>query len=212
MSNRIHLISIINKISEETSTGPSHTFSSSHAYKAIVTIGERSFIGRNALANELSIGPGVIRTLLNRLKERKLILIEQRGIILTTKGEQIYQAFKRRIPSSREIDAGRLSIGKHNHIILLRGVSKPDNLTLEQRDAAVRGGATGAATIFFQDGRFLMPMGSADCESDFPGQIWENLRTEFDLKNGDVMIIAGAETKGQAEYGALSAGWTLMVR
>ena len=84
----LHVVPILEKVAGETTIGPSPTFSKLHAYKAIALLGERS-LGRNALSQELGIGPGAIRTLIAKLKTADIIKIESNGCRLTKKGQNV---------------------------------------------------------------------------------------------------------------------------
>jgi len=81
---------------------------------------------------------------------------------------------------------------------------------IEQRDSAIRVGAQGATTYAIVRGKFAIPGGSPDCEEDFPGAVWSDLRTELSPREGDALILCGAATGTLAKLGALSAALTLL--
>ena len=201
--------SVLERTVRETVAGPSATFSKLHAYKAIVLLGERS-LGRNTLFKELGIGPGAVRTLITRLKNMALIEIESSGCKLTEKGRAIRNEIMQHIPSSKRIVAGRLSVGRFDHAVIVRGASERVRSAIEQRDAAILQGARGATTILFKNEKFALPGDSSDCERDFPDKAWSTFRDEFSPRNGDVIVVSSAESSLKAEYGALAAAWTLL--
>ena len=75
---------------------------------------------------------------------------------------------------------------------------------IEQRDAAIRIGATGATTFLYGDGMFLMPDSSHDPlkkERELRKELVETLRPE----EGDAVIIGSAERSRVAELAAKDA-------
>ena len=198
---------MIEKAAQETVAGPSLTFSKLHAYKAIVLLGELNF-GRNALSKEIGIGSGAVRTLISKLMKMNLVTVKKSGCQLTKKGESIKEEMLSRIPSSKPIDAGRLSVGKFDHGVIVRGAAERIRSGIEQRDAAIVQGAKGATTIIFKSGKFVLG-DSVDCEKDFPNKVWKSLRA-LQPKDGDVIIVSSSETARKAEYGALAAVWPLL--
>lgn len=198
---------VIEKAAQETLAGPVPTFSKLHAYKAMVLLGERH-LGRNALSKEIAIGPGAVRTLIAKLKKMNLIAIEKSGCQLTKRGDSIRDEMMSQIPTSKPIDAGRLSVGKFDHAVIVKGAAEKVRAGIEQRDAAIVQGAKGATTIIFRSGKFTLS-DSMDCEKDFPDKVWKLLR-ELQPKDGDVIVVSSSETAQKAEYGALAAVWTLL--
>lgn len=201
--------SILEKTVKETMAGPSATFSKLHACKAIMLLGERN-LGRNMLSKQLGIGPGAVRTLISRLRSIDLIEIESSGCRLTETGETTRDELVRHIPTSKPIMAGRLSVGKFDHAVIVREASEKVRTAIEQRDAAILHGAKGATTILFKNGKFALPRDSSDCEKDFPDGVWSIFRDKFSPKNGDVIVVSSGESSLKAEYGALAAAWTLL--
>ncbi len=199
--------SLIEKAAQETLAGPSPTFSKLHAYKAMAVLGERN-LGRNALSKEIGIGSGAVRTLIAKLKKMNLITVEKIGCQLTTKGESTRKEMLLQIPTSKPIDAGRLSVGKFDHAVIVKGAAKRVRAGIEQRDAAIVQGAKGATTIIFKNGKFSLS-DSMDCEKDFPDKVWKALKG-LRPKDGDAIIVSSSETAQKAEYGALAAAWTLL--
>jgi len=205
----LHVVPILEKVAGETTIGPSPTFSKLHVYKAIALLGERS-LGRNALSQELGIGPGAIRTLIAKLKVAGIIKVQSNGCRLTKKGQTVREKMVRRIPVSKTVKAGRISFSKFDHAVIVKNASTIIRSPIEQRDAAIVQGAKGATTIIFKNGKFALPGDTGDCEKNFPDEVWKTLRRELKPQNGDVIIVASGESVQKAEYGALAAAWTLI--
>ncbi|MCS7116572.1 MAG: DUF4443 domain-containing protein [Nitrososphaerota archaeon] len=190
--------------------GPSITFSKLHIFKAIRLLGEKNILGRVNLAKELNLGLGAVRTLIQRLKDEGVIKVIRSGCILTEKGRLLYIDSLKKIPKISSIDAGKLAIDRYNVAVLVRDRAHKVKIGLEQRDAAIKEGATAATTLIFKDGKFKIPMGSENCEKDFPNDVWNRLYNTMHPQENDVIIVCSGRSQIVAEYGALSAAWTLL--
>jgi hypothetical protein len=108
------------------------------------------------------------------------------------------------------VEAGRLATGNLSIAVLVRGVADKVRIGIEQRDAAIRAGATGAATIVYRGHRFEIPGSSGNAQSRFPDAVWRRLRELLQPQDGDVIIISSAPSREAAASGALSAATTLL--
>ena len=81
---------------------------------------------------------------------------------------------------------------------------------IEQRDAAVRAGATGACTVLMKHGRLVMPQGSDEWKLDLDDPLAQELMNIFHPRHDDVIIIASANERTVAEYAAIAAGLMLV--
>jgi ABC-type ATPase involved in cell division len=80
---------------------------------------------------------------------------------------------------------------------------------IEQRDAAIMGGAKRAIAIVSRKGRLVIDSVSGNIENEFPNaasKILKNLKPQ----DNDVVIIASAETIMKAKRGAFAAAWILI--
>jgi hypothetical protein len=189
--------------------GPRAVFSEVHVLRAILTLGEAGALGRGKLGLALGLGQGEVRTLIKRMKESDLILIQPEGCRLSRRGEQEFRKLKERIPWSSRVEASALGIGGECEAVLVRGAGKGVKKGIEQRDAAVRVGGTGALTAIFSGGHFALAGEDADSETNGPRPLWDAARSASPME-GDVLIVGGAETKDAAELGALAAALTLL--
>jgi hypothetical protein len=188
--------------------GPRAVFSEVHVLKAILAIGSAGSVGRGRLGSLVGLGQGEVRTLIKRMKEKDLILIEPDGCKLSRKGEREFLKLKEKIPWSSLVDAKSLGIGDECAAVLVRAAGKNVRKGIEQRDAAVRVGANGALTALFAKGRFTLPGEGTDCEKDGPRGLWSAARSAGP-REGDVLIVVGADSWDTAELGTLSAALTL---
>ncbi len=198
----------LERLLAEKAPGPAPSFSLFHVIRALELIAERSY-GRLKLSEELNIGEGATRTLLKRLKEAGLVSTSKTGCQLTQKGEKLWRRhssiFKRKV----SVEKNELTLAEYNVAILINNSGDKVKCGMKQRDAAVITGAKGAVTLVYANGKLTVPCVSDDVAETYPKayrQLMKLLRPE----ENDVIIIASAEAKEKAEYGALAAAWTLL--
>jgi hypothetical protein len=194
---------------EEREQGPSPGFGVEHALLTFLIIGESGNIGRQALARRLELGEGSMRTVLRRLGRAGYLRVDRSGCHLTSSGQRLFQTISRRIGSRVALGSTALTVGKSQVAIIVR-TPKPVGKGIEQRDSAIKAGASGATTYLIRAGKFTIPGGSSDCEKDYPSQAWSMLREKLKPKSGDAVIVCGAPEERMAELGALSAALTLL--
>lgn len=199
--------SFLEEIAGEKAPGPTPTFSVLHILRTLELVAEKP-IGRGKLAEELKVGPGAVRTIITRLKSARLISTSRMGCKLTSKGEKILEEYRKNFEKV-EIKQNKLINANYNFAILAKNCGEKIKSGIEQRDAAVKVGAKGAAVIIFKDGRFIIPSVSSDAAKDFPDLV-EQLIKLLKPKENDVVIIGGGDTSNAAEYGAMAAMWTIL--
>ncbi len=202
-------ISSLREVLSSDYRGPRAVFSEVHVLRAILTLGENGSVGRGRLGTILGLGQGEVRTLIKRMKESDLISIRPEGCKLSKRGEREFQMLKEKVPWSSRVRASSLGIGDECAGVLVRGAAKRVKKGLEQRDAAVRAGANGALTALFAGGRFTLPGEGTDCEKGGPRGLWTAVRSAGP-KEGDAVIVVGADSKGAAELATLAAALTLL--
>ena len=75
---------IIKGIVNQKAQGPSTSFSMFHVFYLLELI-SKTTMGRNKLAKKLEVGEGVVRTIINHLKDAELINTSKKGCNLTKK-------------------------------------------------------------------------------------------------------------------------------
>jgi len=194
-------------MARERAAGPSPSFRELHLAKAIEVIGEKP-IGRAGLSEKLQLGEGATRTLIDRLQTERLIKISKAGCELTKNGLSILKDLKSKFPKKIKVPASSVTVDAHNFGILIKDAANKVRNGIEQRDSAVRAGASGAVTLVFQQGRLFMPPLAMIESKEWPG-IARQLLELFQPEENDVIIVCGAETEEKAEQGARAASWTL---
>lgn len=199
---------LLENIAKERAPGPAATFSVLHLLKTLELASER-VIGRTRLAEELKIGQGVTRTIINRLKKAGLISTSKTGCTLTEKGRRLWREYKKIFQKKMEIKEFELVNARHNFAILAKNCGHKIKSGIEQRDAAVKAGAKGAVTIILKNGQLTIPSVNITMASNFP-KTAEYIIRHFRPEENDVIIIGNADTYDLAVYGAEAAAWTLL--
>lgn len=180
------------------------TFDAVHVFKTFQLMKKYGSVSRALLMEELGFGEGSIKTLVKHLKMNGLVETSKGGMWMSDKGLGLYSKLASVIYSEMTIPECSLSIGKFNHAVLLKGQASEVGSGIEQRDAAIKTGASGATTLFFHDGKFFMGDKIMDVvKSDF--QIIKSIIEKLQPENGDVVIIGSADNKRIAEFAAKSA-------
>jgi predicted transcriptional regulator len=199
---------ILEKITGEKAPGPCPTFSVLHMLHAIELIAKKT-IGRSKLAEELGIGEGAMRTMINRLKDAGLITTSKLGCTLSSKGLKLWNEYKTVFRRKVEIGKSELTLADYNFAILVKNRGHKVKSGMEQRDAAIMVGARGATTVVFKGENLIIPSISDNIIRDFPKAANQIIRL-LQPEENDVIIIGSADSLGKAEYGTLAAAWTLI--
>ena len=200
---------VLERLVPGKTVGPSPAFSVLDALKMLEIIAESDSIGRGSLSKKLELGEGTTRTLITRLKKARLMTISRKGCVLTEKGTQVWTQIKALIPVKHRINDNELTFATHNITILVKNQAAKVNKGLEQRDAAVRAGASGANTLVFKDGKLVLPTLSDDASKDYPKAFNQIMQLLKPAENDVVIVSCGTSLKA-AENGALAASWTLL--
>ena len=105
-----------------------------------------------------------------------------------------------------DISISDLTIGDRDCAVRVPKMARNVKYGCEERDAAIKSGATGATTLIYTNGKLIFP------GSDYPvdPEVESKIRSVFSLKNDDVVIIGTGPTRESAEIGAVIAGLTIM--
>ncbi|HYC12322.1 MAG TPA: DUF4443 domain-containing protein [Nitrososphaerales archaeon] len=198
------------ELAEAPVQGPSPSFDRARFLLAFLAIGASGSIGRGALAKSAGLGEGAVRTVLKRLRESGYARVDASGCHLTASGTAAYRTLRHALSDPLRLDGSHLTIGNAQTALAVRGAGSLVKKGLEQRDSAVMAGAEGATTYVVKGGKFTIPGGSSDCESDFPSPAWTTLRDRLKPRDDDAIVLCGASDETKAILGALSAALTLI--
>ena len=199
----------IEHLASEKAPGPSTTFSMFHIYYALELLSQKP-IGRNKLAEKLKVGDGAIRTIIKRLRGSNLIICRKEGCSLTEEGSKTWNTFQELFPTRTEIEKTELTHSEYNYAFLVKNSAHMIGSGIEQRDAAIMGGAKRAIAIACREGHLVINSVSGIAEKAFPDaarKILQKLKAE----ENDVIIIAGSDDDPlKARRGAFAASWVLI--
>ena len=183
--------------------GPIPKFNDYHLWKALYYLDDEEAIGRKKLSSLLDIGEGSTRTIISLLQSHEIISINKSGIVLTNIGMDLKRKTRMDLAP---VDLPELTIGDVNFAARLPKMARMVSYGCEERDAAIEAGATGATTLVYINGKLMFP-GS---EYHVDPTIENEIKSVYNLKNEDVVIIGTGANLQSAEIGAVVAGLHIM--
>ena len=184
---------------ELASRGGAPLFQPFHILKALWCISQAEIIGRKELSAKLAIGEGSTRKLITYLEEKGWAACTRQGISLTGSGFQLLDSIGL---EAAEVKAGELTVDNKDFAIRLKNASDLVGKGIEQRDQAMKVGATGASTFIFQvQLRFSDDYDAASVDK----AATQSIIKYFQLSDGDVLIIGSAPDISMAQDGAFAA-------
>jgi len=197
-------LKVIEKVAEKLAPGRTPIFTEVHIVKALETVSAEEAVGRIKLSKTLRLGEGATRTLVKHLRNEGIIEISKSGIILSAFGRELFSILMSKIGGETEVPESSLTVGSFNVAVLIRDAADVVTYGLEQRDAAIKAGASGATTLVFGHNRLAMPGISEDVFRDIES-IHDMLISNLKPKENDVIIIGSADDRLTAEFGAKAA-------
>ena len=178
--------------------GPIPKFTEYHLWKTLMILDTKEPVGRKKLSSMLGIGEGSTRTIVNILNDRNYVQIDRPGILLNQKGEQFKESV---FFDVSPVVTSEVTINTCDCAVRIPFAAKRITFGCEERDIAIKSGATGATTLICKNGSLIFP------GSDYPvsENIERTLREKFQIDNDDVIIIGTADNPQAAECGAVSA-------
>ena len=133
------------------------SFDAVHVFKALQLIEIKGHVSRALLCKELSLGEGVIKTLVKHLRMQGLVKSTKSGTRMTQKGKTISLQLFSSIPVETSIPKCSVALGEFNYVVLMKQFGFAIKSGIEQRDAAIKMGALGATTLLYNNNKFIMP-------------------------------------------------------
>lgn len=192
------------KIIDEPQFGPMFRFNDANVYWSLYVLSDGRRMGRKRLAEEVGVGEGSMRRILDTLKEWDFIMIKQTGITITKAGI----SFLDQIPI-RPVDIyveGSVVGEFQQGVLVFNGAEKVNN-GMEQRDAGIKVGATGCTTIVIRDGALMIPP-DWNMDEQTPDLAYK-IRKDIGMTQSDALIIGGGNTQTLATEAALSAAFAM---
>jgi hypothetical protein len=198
-------LNILKEIAGKVAPGRPPAYTEAHALMGIEAIGSGLGIGRQQLSRELGLGEGTIRTLVGRMKALGLIETSRGGMRLTGDGEAILEALGDLFWGCG-LTTLPITVGPINYAVLIRGAASKVKSGIEQRDAAIIAGASGATTLVLDDEGLRMP----GMEEPMDESVRDLILEELGPSLGDAMIIGSSDDPILAEMAAKSAALKLL--
>jgi hypothetical protein len=198
-------------LNTDTRQGPPTKFHPWHLLAAFHVFCKSVFpIGRYQLGSNLELGGGSIRSLIRFLRKRGLIeAVHRQGHQLSSQGKRHCETLKQVLIKLVELPQSSYTIDIYNYGCHLHQLAHLITDGIEQRDAAMRAGASGATT-FIQDpdsDTIIMAKDHRIKKDDLA-----IILDYFDVDTGDVIIIGSGSSKICARLGTFAAIFTLLIR
>jgi hypothetical protein len=181
------------------SRGGAPLFRPFHVLKALWHIQQFRTVGRKELSGMLGIGEGSARKLVSFLEERGWASTARQGMSLAAEGEALLKGIG---ILAKEVHAGNITVGDVDFAIRLKGCAAKVSNGIAQRDEAIKAGASGATTLVFRDRLEFCDGFGADRADRRAARV---LVKDFELADGDVLIIGSSPSPELATDGAFAA-------
>ena len=155
------------------------------------------------------MGEGTTRTLLKHLKNEGIIRSSRTGISLSEDGKALFSNLRDKLSAGVDVPSSRLTVGRFNVAILVRGSARAVKSGMEQRDVAIKSGASGATTLVYSGNKLSLPTREDDISISMPS-LHNQLVNKFKPKENDVIIVGSGENRKLAETGAKMAAIRLL--
>lgn len=187
-------------------------------------------LGRYKLKEELLIGSGTARSLINKLRKKINFLTipdesQRTGHVLTENGKNFLNTFKASIPLLVKGDINAIknivieSENQNAYLCFVRNAGTKITNGIAQRDAAIKVDGSGATCLIYDGNRFSFPSLSVSEEDKDKMSVDEQVQGYMDeiaknhdikLEKDDVIIIGLAEKEERARLAALNSALTLI--
>jgi len=205
----LRLLEVIERVTRKIAPGPAPSFNEAHVVKALEIIGKCGIVGRIRLSKELGLGEGTTRTLLKHLKNEGITQSSRGGISFSEEGKKLFSDLRSKLSEGVEVPSSPLTVGPFNIAILVRDSAQAVGSGMEQRDIAIKSGASGATTLVFSGNKLSMPTGEQNVSECLP-LLHDELVTKINPKENDVIIVGSGENRELAEIGAKMAAIKLL--
>ena len=206
LSKRENILEDILEKWRRGSRGPLPQLTPLQLLNALLLIDREGPLGRRALASALQLNDGVIRGLLERLAESRLVIVAETGVQLSKAGKDslgklLRQLSIRNIISLEQSDLVPANSAMGVHV----GKAYRSGMTgILQRDEAIKAGAEGSITIAVLGSKLVIPPDNKSIAELAPKDN-AMLRSGLEPTDKDLIIIGFGKDPGRALAGALAA-------
>ncbi len=196
-----YAVKVLQNIVSRRGSGRILTFSSPHVYKALQLLSAERYVSRATFGQEIHLGGGAVKTLISYLRDANIIQSTRSGSYLTPHGKVIISAVRRILPKECTIEKCTLAPENYNHAIIIKRYADEIRLGIEQRDYAVKYGATSCSTLLYIESKFVFPNETKDC-FDTDVSTRNHMISKLSPKESDIVIVASAADPFVAEIAA----------
>jgi uncharacterized protein DUF4443 len=163
-------------------------------------------LGRRVLAGALQLNDGVIRGLLERLAESRMVTVTETGVQLSKIGKESLRKLLRQLSIKKIISLEESDLVPTNSAmgILVSKAYRPGITGIVQRDEAIKAGAEGSITVAVLGKKLAIPPDNKSIAELAPKEN-ARLRSELEPTDKDLIIIGFGKDPGRALAGALAA-------
>ena len=163
-------------------------------------------MGRRALASALQLNDGVIRGLLERLAESRMVTVTETGVQLSKVGKENLRKLLRQLSIKKTISLEQSDlVPAHSAMgVHVSKAYRPGMTGIVQRDEAIKAGADGSITVAVLGKRMAIPPDNKSIAELAPkdnAMLW----SELEPVDKDLIIIGFGKDPGRALAGALAA-------
>ncbi len=165
--------------------------------RVFLLIGEKEVVDRGSLAALAELGEGSVRTILEHLVSKGLVVKRKRGNALTPEGKVLFQKITAILTIPKRV---RFDVFKDGFVpygsVLENYVKERARTLYKARDHAIRMGCESAMILICTHKHIKVPY----------VRKWnfDELREEFNVKKGDLIILTSAQTRRTSEKGILA--------
>ncbi len=173
----------------------------------LLTLQREGPIGRYRLKEVIGLldHEGVVRQMLVDFQDHGYVAASRSGCTLTEEGKTLLEEelSAHHIAAIKRFDAPLLTAGSVGVAVHLRQRAHRVRSAMKIRDIAVRTGALGATVILVKDTQLRVPSVSPMFFTDHP-ELGAKIHEAFRLKDGDVVVVIGAEEAWRGFEAALT--------
>jgi hypothetical protein len=188
--------------------GPRPFFDEVHLIRFLELV-ESRYYGRKELVRRLGIGEGSVRTITGILRSAGYIEVHRAGARLTEEGARILASVREIFSRGVSVPAGKSTVDVSNVAVLVRGAGRKITSGLEQRDAAMMAGSSGASTFVYRSKKLSFP-GMFDDLSEYDPELSRAITEKLVPEEGDAVVVGSAGDLDMAYIGSIAASLTLI--
>ncbi|MCW4016516.1 MAG: hypothetical protein NWF06_09115 [Candidatus Bathyarchaeota archaeon] len=203
------LLAVLEKVGSKIARGPAPSFNEAHVIKALEIIANNKIVGRTTISNKLELGIGTTRTILKHLKKEEHITSSKHGYALSEQGKDLYSKLQSKISDRIQVPNNPFAVGPVVVAVLVRDRGHCVGRGVEQRNTAIRAGASGASTLVFSNNQIILPSKKKHNQEGIK-QLQEIVTAKLDPQENDALILGSGQNQTNAEIGALMAALKLL--